>query len=84
MTHAAARPQLEPGTPVKLKNGAEIGIVSVSDDWFDTLRIRGVSATAQVLVEWRINGRPTRIWERVSTLEQAPAAAPATLQAVRA
>jgi hypothetical protein len=36
-----------------------------------------VDRSSQVLVEWLINGQPTRTWERVTFLEPVPPA-PAT------
>jgi hypothetical protein len=65
-------PRPEPGALVRLKSGSETGIVVSSDDWYDTLRLRGVDRSSQVLVEWLINGQPTRTWERVTFLEPAP------------
>jgi hypothetical protein len=62
----------EPGTIVRLRSGSDPGVVVTSDEFMDTLRLRGVSPMDQVLVEWVINGQPTRIWERVTFLENAP------------
>lgn len=58
-----------PGTTVRLRTGPETGTVVDSDDFMDTLRLRGISASNQVLVEWQIDGRATRIWERITHLE---------------
>jgi hypothetical protein len=63
----------QPGSLVKLRTSPETGVVVSSDEWFDSLRIRGVAAQEQVLVEWQIDGRATRLWERTSHLEDAPA-----------
>jgi hypothetical protein len=77
MTQTPFSPRLDPGTLVRLRTGSDPGVVVTSDDFMDTLRLRAVSPMDQVLVEWLVNGQPTRIWERVSFLEVVPPA-PAT------
>lgn len=77
MTQIPWPTRLEPGSVVRLRTGSDPGVVVTSDDWYDTLRLRGVSTAEQVLVEWQVNGQPTRSWERVTFLEIVPPA-PAT------
>lgn len=55
------------GTLVQLEGEPETGTVVESDDFYDTLRIRGVG-DAQVLVEWPRGGYPTRTWELPTNL----------------
>lgn len=61
-----------PGMSVRCSDRPEIGLVVESDDWWDTLLIRGVDISDQVLVEWRRDGQPIRRWERSSLLVQVP------------
>jgi hypothetical protein len=63
------------GMTVRLKNYPDEmpGTVVESDDWWDTLLIRGVDISEQTLVEWQRSGQPVRRWERTSQLEQVPA-----------
>jgi hypothetical protein len=44
------------------------GIVTSSDDWWDTLQLSGVPVSGQVLVEWPRGGNPVRRWELISDL----------------
>jgi hypothetical protein len=61
------RPQ--PGDQVVLRTDPEtVGTVRESDEWWDTLLLRGVDIADQALVEWAW----TRSWERVSQLDPAP------------
>lgn len=64
--HTRTRPAT--GSQVRRAGSDEIGIVVRSDDWFDTLTIRGVPENAQVLVEWPRGGKPVRIWEEIADL----------------
>lgn len=64
---------------LKGKPDQEPGRVRDSDDWWDTLLLRGVDIADQVLVDWTITpGAPVVRWERTSQLEQvvSPPAAP--------
>jgi hypothetical protein len=48
-----------------------IGHVRETDDWWDTLLLRGVDIADQVLVDWTVTpGAPLVRWERVSQLEE--------------
>lgn len=47
---------------------SEKGVVTESDDWWDTLQLGGVPTSAQVLVEWPRDGNPVRAWARISDL----------------
>jgi hypothetical protein len=62
---------LTPGMAVRLKDGTEdqTGTVVESDEWWDTLLLRGVDISDQTLVEWTIVGLPFRRWERTGQLE---------------
>ncbi|WP_331025623.1 hypothetical protein [Longimicrobium sp.] len=40
-----------------------------TDDWYDTLRIRGKALSTQVLVEWERGENPVRLWELLSDLD---------------
>lgn len=58
----------------------EPGVVRESDDWWDTLLLRGVDISDQVLVDWTVTpGAPMVRWERTSRLERVltPTPAPA-------
>ena len=57
-----------PGTAVRLSGFDQIGAVAASDDWWDSLQLRGVSADQQVLVEWS-GDIVVRTWERTAHLE---------------
>jgi hypothetical protein len=61
----------QPQTRVRLKDNPDDvpGTVIVSDDWLDSLLLRGVDIADQTLVEWRRNGHPIYRWERTSQLE---------------
>lgn len=62
-------PRPVPGTTVTLPGG-EVGRVVESDEYLDTLQLRGVPISAQVLIEWsRSEGNPVRTWELVSALK---------------
>jgi len=59
---------------VRLKaNHEQTGVVVESDDWWDTLLLRGVDISDQTLVEWQSEPVTVRAWERTSQLEQPPA-----------
>ena len=63
-----------PGMAVRLKaNHEQVGTVFESDEWWDTLLLRGVDISDQTLVEWQSDPIPVRTWERISQLEQVPA-----------
>lgn len=80
----ARRPGLLPitGMTVRLRTSPEVGVVAPTDDWWDSLLIRGVDISEQVLVEWRRNGLPVRTWERVSQLEEVLSPPSGQMQAV--
>jgi hypothetical protein len=64
----------QPNDRVKRRTADDIGLVRESDEWWDTLLIRGVDIADQVLVDWTVlPGPPVVRWERVSQLEPAPA-----------
>jgi hypothetical protein len=48
----------------------EVGAVVQSDDYMDTLQLRGIPISGQVLVEWPNGGRPVQRWVQVSRLER--------------
>lgn len=60
-----------PGTPVHIAGTPEVGIVVQSDEWWDTFQLRGVPASAQVLVEWPRGGNPVKHWIVNSDLREA-------------
>jgi hypothetical protein len=67
-TRTTQRPA--PNTRVRDESTQTLGTVQPSDDWWDTLQLRGVSPSGQVLVEWdSTGGTPVRNWIRVSDLE---------------
>lgn len=57
-----------PGTPVRRSDSDQRGIVTGSDDWWDSFQLGGVPVSAQVLVEWLREGHPVRHWELISDL----------------
>lgn len=57
-----------PGTTVHRAASDEKGIVTASDDWWDTLQLPGVPISSQVLVEWPRSGHPVRRWELIGDL----------------
>lgn len=58
-----------PGTPVQAADhGEEKGVVTASDDWWDTFQLGGTPLADQVLVEWPRGGSPVRRWELISDL----------------
>jgi len=61
----------QPKTRVRLKDNPNDvpGTVIVSDDWLDTMLLRGVDIADQTLVAWTFNGTTTYRWERTSQLE---------------
>lgn len=62
-----------PGMAVRLKGQPDMdpGRVRESDAWWDTLLLRGVDISDQVLVDWTVTpGAPLVRWERTSQLEQ--------------
>lgn len=61
-------PRPTPGTQVRFGGLDEIGTVVPSDDYYDTLQLRGAPISAQVLVEWPRDSGPLRTWELVSNL----------------
>lgn len=77
MTQTSPRPRtrITVGTLVTLKdNPAKLGEVAEPDVWYESLRLRGVGAAQQVLVEWESNrddGTPDTYWERLVDLEPA-------------
>lgn len=77
----------EPGNLVRLTAypDEQPGVVVSSDEWWDALQLRGVSADAQVLVEWMRSGQPVRRWEAAEALEIVPPSTPTVeTKAVRA
>lgn len=67
--HTRIRSRPTAGTRVHCEGiPGEVGIVRESDSYMDTLQIRGLSAGAQVLVEWPNGGYPIQRWERLSQL----------------
>jgi hypothetical protein len=53
-----------------VRRGSEdTGVVVETDDWYDTLRIRGKALSTQVLVEWERGENPVRLWELLSDLD---------------
>lgn len=69
-----------PGMTVRLKSSPDqTGVVRESDDWWDSLLLRGVDISDQVLVDWTVPpGAPVVRWERASLLEQVPEPSAAT------
>lgn len=61
-----------PGETVQ--RDGNVGTVVESDEWWDTLLLRGVDIADQVLVDWTAPGTPEKAartvhWERVNHLE---------------
>lgn len=65
-------PRPAPGAQVHLEGQQEVGRVVESDDYLDTLQLRGVPISGQVLVSWDREKGELRTWERVSTLVTIP------------
>jgi len=63
--------RIREGVQVKVRDDPQerVGLVVPSDDWWDTLRLRGVAPMHQVLIEWFPEGNTMRLWYRTSDLE---------------
>lgn len=71
---------LEPGMTVRhISDPAETGTVVESDEWWDTLLLRGIDISDQLLIEWTVAGLPMRRWERVNQLERVLSVPPAEI-----
>jgi hypothetical protein len=74
-TRRTAQDDFRPGTRVRLAGEQRSGVTATSDDYLDTLQLRGVHRADQVLVHWMQGwvGEPERYsWERRDALEIEP------------